>query len=232
MTSSWFAVRNAPLRGLASAVERDVLDFVERRFGRRAHRLTDLTPWLLEREKMQEGAAREIRAYVKDSAVIRDILVGSPAAELATCLLGQPAELHGVVRFRTVMRDYDFTRSRAHQDAALWPDERRGQLNMWLALCEVDTDLAPLELLEDDDGRLLPHRENEYGQLELADAERFEGRYVPAPLTFGELLVFEATTIHRSSPNRTDGIRWSIDFRFVSAGHPAFRSELTRENAA
>lgn len=232
MTSSWFVVRSAPLRMLASTIERNVLGFVEGHFGRRADRLIDLTRWLIEREKAHDAVARAIRHYVKDSATIRQVLQDSPASGIASRLMGEPADLHGVVRFRTVMRDYDFTRSRAHQDAALWPDERRGQLNMWLALCDVDAALAPLELLDVDDGRVLPHRRNEYDQLELAESARLPGQFVPVPLAYGALLVFEATTVHRSSPNRTDGVRWSIDFRFVSAAHPVVATESTRENAA
>ena len=232
MTPSWFVVRSAQLRSLALAIESDVLGFIEQRFGKGADSLSDLSPWLIERERTQTNAAREIRGYVKDSEAIRRILCDSFALQLATRFMGRPADLHGVVRFRTVMRDHDFTHSRAHQDAALWPDERRGQLNMWLALCDIDAALAPLELIDQDDGRVLAHRRNEYDQLELAEPERLRGQFIPVSMTYGELLVFEATTVHRSSPNRTDDVRWSIDFRFVAAAGRIAQFEPTRESAA
>jgi hypothetical protein len=232
MTPSWLVMRSAQLRSLASEIESDVLGFVEQRHGKRANRLTDLSQWLIEREKAQINVARDIRSYVKDSAVIRGILGASAARSLAARLMGQPADLHGVVRFRTVMRDYDFTHSRAHQDAALWPDERRGQLNMWLALCDVTPALAPLELLDQDDGRVHAHCQNEYGQIELANPERLAGQFVPVSMAYGELLTFQATTVHRSSPNRTDDVRWSIDFRFVGAESRIAQHEPEKESAA
>ena len=53
-----------------------------------------------------------------------------------------------------------------------------------------------------------------------------DGQPVACPVRKGGLVVFQHKTAHRSFPNRTDRIRWSLDIRFSDPSKPTGRDEV------
>ena len=213
MRSEYIIVRNAATLALADKLDELITEFISGSFDAPKGRLPDLSSWLVRHESHQPGAARQIREFVKSSAKIADHLAKSGLALIARDLVGKPVRLHEIIRFRTVMRDYDFTRSRPHQDSALWPDNPN-HINVWLALCDVTNDLAPLVIVPKSASEIRDHVVNEYGQHEIAGTIDAPCLHERIPVKRGEAIMFSPALIHFSAPNITDLVRWSVDFRF------------------
>ena len=213
MHSEYIIVRNAATLATADALDELITEFITGSFDAPKGRLPDLSSWLVRHESHQPGAARQIREFVKASARIADHLAKSDLALIARDLVGKPVRLHEVIRFRTVMRDHDFTHSRPHQDLALWP-ENPNHINVWLALCDVTKDLAPLTIVPKGASEIRDHVVNEYGQHEISGTIGAPCLHERIPVKRGEAIMFSPTLIHFSAPNKTDLVRWSIDFRF------------------
>ena len=213
MRSEYIIVRNTATMATAEALDELITGFISDSFDGPKGRLADLSSWLVRHENHQAGTARQIREFVKTSARIAEVLAESGLATIARDLVGEPVRLHEVVRFRTVMRDYDFTRSRPHQDLALWP-ENPNHINVWLALCDVTDDLAPLQIVPKSANQTRGHVVNEFGQQEIAGIGDAPCLLERIPVQRGEAIMFSPTLIHFSAPNTTDLVRWSIDFRF------------------
>lgn len=59
----------------------------------------------------------------------------------------------------------------------------------------------------------------------VSDEHLPEGEAVTLPMRAGDVLLMDKLIPHRSTPNRTDGIRWSLDLRYQRAGTPTGRDD-------
>ena len=210
----WLVVRNAVTEATALSLESLARQILIQKFGApERHRLSDLSDWLVTTETNHPGTARAIREEFKDSESVKVLLATTSMSSLVAGLTGRKSELHHIIRFRTTIRSQDFTHSRPHQDAALWPDTPN-HINCWLPLCDVDEDLAPLMIAPGSSTAIYPHIENEYKQMEVESFDRLGFSPIMIKPRLGELVLFTPRAIHFSAPNLTNRVRWSLDFRF------------------
>lgn len=59
----------------------------------------------------------------------------------------------------------------------------------------------------------------------VSDEHLPEGEAVTLPMAAGDVLLMDKLIPHRSTPNRTGGIRWSLDLRYQRAGTPTGRDD-------
>lgn len=211
MRSEYIIVRNTATLAIADALDGLITEFITGSFDAPKGRLSDLSSWLVQHESHQPGTARQIREFVKTSPKIAELLAESGLALIARDLVGKPVRLHEVIRFRTVMRDYDFTHSQPHQDLALWP-ENPNHINVWLALCDVTDNLAPLQVVPESANQIRDHVVNEYGQQEIAeiiDAPCLHER-IPVKRGGGHHVLTDADPFQRTEHNRPR----SLEYRF------------------
>jgi len=65
------------------------------------------------------------------------------------------------------------------------------------------------------------HTEPREGQfLEVQISEADESRIVTCPMQPGDVLLMHNLTFHRSLPNLSTSIRWSVDIRYIRDGDP------------
>ena len=113
-----------------------------------------------------------------------------------------------------------------HQDIGfLDPDVMRTfMVNFWLPLVDSDEHNGCLEVIrgshrsarlpfEDSPEDILPEA--------LPDGER-----VSCPIAKGGVLLLHHTSVHRSTPNFSDHIRWSLDIRYSDWRKPTGRDEV------
>lgn len=212
--SEWQIARNARTIAGAEDIEQIILVYIRSMFGVEAKRLCELSSWLIETEHRNPGTSKTIRDFAKGCPDLRSYLESSEFSRLAADQLRAPVSLHSVWRLRTVMRDFDFTVSRPHQDYALWP-EAPEHVAMWLALCDVDDGLAPLHVIAGSSARTFDHQTNEYGQSEIPDHLLAGLPKTVITMRYGDLLSFNPLLVHFSGENVTSNVRWSVDFRFV-----------------
>lgn len=109
----------------------------------------------------------------------------------------------------------------AHQD---WPSVQ-GSLNgvtCWIPLVKINEKLGPLEICPKSHKRGYLHHENS-GVPVLCDKDTENESFLPIKMNLGDVLVFNAFTIHRSGMNKTnDKIRLSMHFRYNDLSEETF----------
>ncbi len=63
-------------------------------------------------------------------------------------------------------------------------------------------------------------------RLAIPKAHRGPNEPVPVPISAGDAIFFHRRTMHASLPNKSDGIRWSLDLRYNPTGQPCGRDWL------
>ncbi len=63
------------------------------------------------------------------------------------------------------------------------------------------------------------------GGFGVSDEHLPAGEVVTLPMGAGDVLLMDKLIPHRSTENRTDGIRWSLDLRYQRAGTPTGRDD-------
>jgi len=113
-----------------------------------------------------------------------------------------------------------------HQDLAVTTvdADESNIVTCWLALVDATVENGCMEVIPDvfRDG-LLPHG-NSAGGGEIKNESLPNVTPVPVPVKKGGMVFMHRLTPHRSTPNYSDGVRWSLDMRFHPTGHASGRS--------
>ncbi len=117
-----------------------------------------------------------------------------------------------------------------HQDLGfLHPDaEATFMVNFWIPLVDVSVENGCLEVIPGSHrAGLMPHGEVAgYPNEGIRKGWVPDGVHVACPVRKGGVVVFQHKTAHRSFPNRTDRIRWSLDIRYSDPSKPTGRDEV------
>ena len=117
-----------------------------------------------------------------------------------------------------------------HQDLGfLHPDAGETfMVNFWIPLVDATVENGCLEVVPGSHrAGLKPHGEVP-GYLNAGIVEGYvpEDEPLACPVRKGGVVVFQHKTVHRSFPNRTDRIRWSVDIRYSDPAKPTGRDEV------
>lgn len=117
-----------------------------------------------------------------------------------------------------------------HQDLGFLKPEAEAtfMVNFWIPLVDVCVENGCLEVIPGSHrtGRK-PHGEVEgYPNAGIREGWVPDGEPVACPVRKGGVVVFQHKTAHRSFPNRTDRIRWSLDIRYSDPSMPTGRDEV------
>ena len=155
----------------------------------------------------------------REHAVFRDFCRAERVREIVTPILGPDVDCF--------LSQFIFKHPGAmgqpwHQDAWYFPFDRRPQVGLWLAVSEATLDNGPLwvlpgshrEPVHDVVADRRPHAN--FGYVEIVDQDF--GAAVPVLMQRGDLLVFHAHLMHRSTDNASDGARAAMVFHYGAAG--------------
>jgi phytanoyl-CoA hydroxylase len=110
-----------------------------------------------------------------------------------------------------------------HQDAGVTLEEADASfiLTVWLPVTEADVENGCLEVIPRVKG-LKTHHKGPIGTTILPELmPEVEG--VALPVSPGDLILMHKETPHRSTPNVSQTVRWSIDLRYQPSGTPTGR---------
>jgi ectoine hydroxylase-related dioxygenase (phytanoyl-CoA dioxygenase family) len=113
-----------------------------------------------------------------------------------------------------------------HQDAGVTWKEADSEfiLTVWLPLTRADENNGCLQVIPGVVGSgLRPHETRAGKGTVIVDAHMPDGKAVILPMDKGDVLFFHKETPHRSTPNLTDTVRWSLDLRYQKTGTPTGR---------
>lgn len=112
-----------------------------------------------------------------------------------------------------------------HQDAAvLMPEADQTMIvTTWIPLVDATEENGTLCVFPGlHRGPIRRHEKCPYGWT-IAEAERPVGSPVTVPAEKGDIVLIHCRTPHGSVPNRSDGVRWSLDLRWHDAAKPSGR---------
>ena len=109
-----------------------------------------------------------------------------------------------------------------HQDAFYFPFDRRPQVGVWLAVTDATLDNGPLWVLPGSQREPIhpvepdrrPHAQ--MGYVEITDHDMTGER--PLLLDAGDLLIFHGQLMHKSTDNRSRGMRAAMVYHYGEAG--------------
>ena len=70
------------------------------------------------------------------------------------------------------------------------------------------------------------HQPNSKGSRGIVEADLPPGDIVTAEMAAGDVLLTTERLVHRSLPNRSDTVRWSVDTRYCQIGLPTGRAKV------
>jgi hypothetical protein len=101
----------------------------------------------------------------------------------------------------------------AHQDVS-YNQHMTNFLTMWVPLVEIDDRCGGVTVFENGVMPEMPTRSNNHGIWNEGIATQGLEGVDCAPMQPGDVLIFNKLMVHRSMPNVSDRIRFSIDYRF------------------
>lgn len=110
-----------------------------------------------------------------------------------------------------------------HQDAQVHHEDADPVfiLTVWLPLCDTDEENGCLQIIP-----RVHHSRTVYWSegFGIEDGRLPEGEVLSLPMRKGDVLLMHKLIPHRSIPNRSGTIRWSLDLRYQQTGLPTGRS--------
>ena len=144
--------------------------------------------------------------------------------DIAESLVGPEIMCHPAYRVRPKLPDHALTVVPWHQDAGYMEPQCDTvlQLTLWIPLIDATVKNGCLEVIPyAHKGGVYRHRSVKgRPYLDIPDDALPNIKPVPLPVNFGGVLLLTNLTPHRSTPNRTNQVRWSVDVRYQDAAHP------------
>ena len=110
-----------------------------------------------------------------------------------------------------------------HQDAQVHHEDADPVfiLTVWLPLCDTDEENGCLQIIP-----RVHHSRTVYWSegFGIEESRLPEGEVLSLPMKKGDVLLMHKLIPHRSIPNRSGSIRWSLDLRYQQTGLPTGRS--------
>ena len=195
-------------------------------------RLTSLT-------RQSVKAFRALFQGTHRGPAIFDFLRHPKILDIVESLVGSEIVCHPAYRVRSKLPDLDAVKDKTivpwHQDSAYLEKECDQHLivTVWTALTEANEANGCLEIVPDHHKRGMLRHHNIRHKTYLDIPEYANGvESVLLAAKPGDMILMTNLTPHRSGPNLTDDIRWSVDFRYHHAdtpsGYPAEAGFLAR----
>ena len=113
-----------------------------------------------------------------------------------------------------------------HQDAGVTWAEADGQfiLTVWVPFTEATPENGCLQIIPRINGSgLKKHQTHPLHGTAIVPDEMPAAEPLTLPMHKGDMLLMHKETPHRSTPNRSDTVRWSMDLRYQQTGTPTGR---------
>lgn len=161
----------------------------------------------------QEVFSRELYDFGTHPAIL----------DLAELLLGPEVQFNGDYWVRSKLPDETASTYPWHQDSGYYAEgtEQQHILSLWIPLVAVDEVNGCMKMMPGShEWGLLPKMDDGHGHLKPREEIENRGQAVAGIMKAGDVMAFHNLTFHRSTMNRSDSIRWSIDLRYSAIGVP------------
>ena len=115
-----------------------------------------------------------------------------------------------------------------HQDLAYLTPEEAGDtliVNFWIPLVTATAENGCMQVVRGSHrAGLLPHDHRESIYKGVSEADLPDGEIATCEVDVGDVLLTMERLLHRSIPNTSNTVRWSLDTRYSCIGLPTGRS--------
>jgi ectoine hydroxylase-related dioxygenase (phytanoyl-CoA dioxygenase family) len=184
---------------------------------------------------LDQRHAMDIIRAIKDSPFFYAILADAKLHEISRACLNCETllSIHDIAQFRIDPPNHDERNFEWHQDFQ-YNVMSMNSATIWYPLKRVSEEMGPLVVVPGSHRTIVPVEMNFEGhkpgsglmhtvlrfQVDEYEAER--KAVVLCPIEEGDVVVFHSLMLHRSSANRSNRSRWTVNPRFGDAADPAF----------
>ena len=175
--------------------------------------------------EVYRGSRRDAGLWNREvfSRELYDFGMNPGILDLAESILGPEIQFNGDYWVRSKLPHESLTTYPWHQDSGYYgaATEKHHILSLWIPLVDVDEVNGCLQMMPGSHRwGLLPTMSDGGGHLQPREDIEERGQGVAVTMAAGDVLAFHNLTFHRSTMNRSDAIRWSIDLRYSAIGVP------------
>ncbi len=149
--------------------------------------------------------------------------------DVAESLIGPEILAHPQTVLRVKLPDQEKTVVPWHQDLAYLIPEEAGEtlvVNFWIPLVKATAENGCMQVIRGSHrADLLPHDYRVSNYKGVAEADLPDGEIATCEVDVGDVLVTMERVLHRSIPNTSNIVRWSLDTRYSRIGLPTGRSQ-------
>jgi ectoine hydroxylase-related dioxygenase (phytanoyl-CoA dioxygenase family) len=185
--------------------------------------------------ELDQRHAMDIIRAIKDSPFFYAILADTRLHDISKACLNCETllSIHDIAQFRIDPPNHDERNFEWHQDFQ-YNVMSMNSATIWYPLKRVSEEMGPLVVVPGSHRTIVPVEMNFEGhkpgsglmhavlrfQVDEFEAER--KAVVLCPVEEGDVVVFHSLMLHRSSANRSNRSRWTVNPRFGDAADPAF----------
>ena len=167
------------------------------------------------------------------SAGVFALRTAAALLDAAESLIGPEILAHPQFALRTKLPDFEIMDIPWHQDLAHLVVEEAGDtlvVNFWVPLAKAGAENGCMQVIPGSHRMGLLHHQlltgvpGHKGPKEIAGADLPPAEGVTCEVDVGDVLITSERLVHRSIPNRSNTVRWSVDTRYSRIGLPTGRS--------
>jgi phytanoyl-CoA hydroxylase len=154
-----------------------------------------------------------------------DLMRHPKILDIVETLVGPEIYCHPTFNVRPKLPAHERTVVPWHQDSAyLTPDaDDTTIVACWIPLVDATAENGCMELIVGSHRHgIVPHK-NVFHYLDIDAEDLPPGEQRVVPVANGDVLLLHNLTVHRSLPNVSDTIRWSVDLRYQDPAQPTGR---------
>jgi phytanoyl-CoA hydroxylase len=220
------------IRNAARAVEQGLIEktFPDEPFETQLARIVESAPDPKAADEPASALFNDIRGKLKSSSMFQ-IMTHPDLLDIVESLIGPEILVHPQYNVRAKLPNQDRSVVPWHQDLGYLDldAEDTFMVNFWLPLVDATKENGCLEVMPGSHHRYIEHTEGvgPAGNFKgIPDDKLPKAEPVCCPVPKGGVLLLQHRTIHRSVPNVSNTIRWSLDLRYSDPALPTGRSEI------
>jgi phytanoyl-CoA hydroxylase len=187
---------------------------------------------LIEKEfGLGSGVGRHVFGKQLKTAGMFSLMTHPLLLDLAESCVGSEILVHPQFNCQAKRPRETFSRHQWHQDLVFLDQKAANtpMLNLWIPLVGITNSNGCLEVIPGShlEG-LKPHLGRIPGDKKIHVADRHLPKrcVVTCLIERGDLIMFHPKLIHRSQPNRSQKLRWTVDIRYSNSDLPSGRDDV------
>jgi phytanoyl-CoA hydroxylase len=171
---------------------------------------------------------RAVHGKTQKTAGMFAVIMHPPLLDAVESLIGPEILAHPQFNARAKLPHHQATVVPWHQDLGYLRPEATDtfMVNFWIPLVDAPMESGALQVVPGSHRWGLIQHEHVEGYLGIPESKLPPHEVADCPVKLGGALLIQHQTIHRSVPNVSDRVRWSLDLRYSDPSQPTGRADV------